>query len=186
MTTRNWIRAYTRELSNHLQTLPPADAEEVAREIEGHLHEVVDLAEERGEDIDIAALLKGFGPPDRLATQYIAHLQKGAPPPAGFRVLRQGVTRGLYFSMGGLGFSLAVALLWLAVTKLFHPEAVGVWSVADGNAYVIAWSGVPQLPAEELFGWGLVPVALLASLWCAEVTRRVLRVLHRGVIGRKG
>lgn len=186
MTSRNWIRAYTRELSTHLHALAPADAEEVIREIEGHLHETVDLAEERGESLDAAALLKGFGPPEVLAAQYIAHIQQGAPLPAGFRELRRGVTRGLYFSMGGLGFSLAIALLCLAVAKLIHPGAVGVWSVADGNSYVIAWLGAPLPQAEELLGWSLVPIALLLSLLCADITRRVLRVLRRGLTLRKG
>lgn len=186
MTSRNWIRAYTRELSTHLKVLAPADAQEVIREIEGHLHEVADLAEERGEDLDVAALLKGFGPPEKLATQYIEHLQNGAPPPTGFRALRRGVTRGLYFSIGGLGFSFALALLCLAVAKLLDPNAVGVWSVADGNAYVIAWSSAAPPQGEELFGWPLVPIALVVALWCAEVTRRVLRVLRRGMLGGQG
>lgn len=186
MTSRTWIRAYTRELLSHLHAIAGADAQEVIREIEGHLHEMVDQAEERGEVIDAAAVLKGFGPPEALAAQYIAHLQQGAPPPAGFRVLRRGVTRGLYFSMGGLGFSFALALLFLAVAKMLHPEAVGVWSVSDGNSYVIAWLGAPLPQAEELLGWSLVPVALLLSLFIAEVTRGVLAVLRRGLIVGKG
>ncbi|MBI2380770.1 MAG: hypothetical protein HYV16_08450 [Gammaproteobacteria bacterium] len=185
MINRHLIRAYVRALATHLHTLDQADADEVIREIEGHLHDVVDLAEERGEDLDVAALLEGFGPPQSLAAQYIAHLQHGTPPPAGFRVLhrvRLGVTRGLYYSMGGFGFSIAAALLWLALAKLFAPDTVGVWSVAGGNAYVISWSGSPQPQAEELLGWMLLPIALLAALWCAEITRRVLKVLRRGLI----
>lgn len=184
MISRHLIRAYVGTLATRLDALDPADAEEVIREIESHLHEVVDQAESRGEALDVAALLEGFGPPERLAAQYIAHLQHGTPPPAGFRVLqrvRLGATRGLYYSMAGFGFSVAALLLGLAMAKLLAPDAVGVWSVADGNAYVITWSGSPQSQARELLGWALPPLALLAALWCAELTRRVLQVLRRGL-----
>lgn len=183
MISRHLIRSYVRELATHLHTLDRADADEVIREIEGHLHEVIDQAEERGEDLDVSALLEGFGPPGRLAAQYIAHVQHGAPPPAGFRVLhrvRMGVTRGLYYSMGVFGYSVAAALFCLLLAKLFLPDAVGVWSVADGNAYVIAWSASPP-PGDELLGWALLPIALIAALCCAEITRRVLKVLRRGL-----
>jgi hypothetical protein len=184
MIPRQAIRAYVRTLATHLHALDRAEADEVINEIEGHLNEVVDLAEERGEVPDIAALLEGFGSPENLAAQYVAHLQHGTPPPAGFRVLyrvHRGVTRALYYSMGGFGFSIAAALFCLALAKLLVPDMVGVWSVASGNAFVITWTGMPQPQGEELLGWTLPPVALLAALWCAEVTRRVLRVLRRGL-----
>lgn len=182
--TRDPIRAYMRALRLHLGRLDAADADEVVREIESHLADVVDQAEERGELPDIGAVLAGFGPPEALAAQYVAHIRSGAPPPAGFRVIarvRQTVTRGLYYSMGAFGFSIAAALALLALAKLFDPAAVGVWSAAGGNAFVVTWHGSPSPEASELLGYGLVPVALLAGAWCAELTRRVLRVLRRGL-----
>lgn len=184
MISRHLIREYMRALIAQLGKLERTEAEEVIREIESHLHDVVDQAEARGDDLDVAALLEGFGPPETLAAQYIAHIQNGAPPPAGFRVIQRftlSVTRGLYYSMAAFGFSVAIALLLLALAKIVDPSSVGVWSVAGGNAIFITWSGSPHPEAQELLGYGLVPVALIAAVWCAELTRRVLRVLKRGL-----
>ncbi len=184
MTTRDPIGAYTRTLAAHLGALTPADAVDVVREIESHIHDAVELAEARGETVDMAALLAGFGDPAALAAQYVAHVQHGAPPPAGFRVLqrvRHSVSRGLFVSMGAFGFSIALGLLALAVGKMFEPALVGVWSTDAGRQVTIGWSGAPAPDAREVLGFALVPVALLAAAWCAEVTRRVLRVLKRGL-----
>ena len=184
MIPRHLIREYMRALVSQLGKLEKADAEEVIREIESHIHDVVDQAEARGEDLDVTALLEGFGPPEALAAQYVAHIQQGAPPPVGFRVIqrvKQTVTRGLYYSMGAFGYSIAIAFLLLALAKVFEPSSVGVWSAAGGNSITITWTGSPYTDAEELLGYGLVPLALLAAAWCAELTRRVLRVLRRGL-----
>lgn len=178
------IRAYLQTLSAQLGQLEKADADEVIREIESHIHEVIEQAEARGENLDLAALLEGFGSPEVLAAQYVAHIQNGTPPPAGFRVIqsvKQTVTRGLYYSMGAFGFSIALALFLLALAKVFEPASVGVWSVAGGNSIWITWSGSPYPDADELLGYTLVPLALVAAIWCAELTRRVLRVLRRGL-----
>ncbi|QNN46356.1 hypothetical protein H9L17_14485 [Thermomonas brevis] len=184
MTTRHPIHAYMRALSSQLGPLDKAEADEVVREIESHIHDVVEQAEARGEHLDVAALLEGFGPPEALAAQYVAHIRTGAPPPAGFRVIqrvRQTVTHGLYYSMGAFGYSIAAALLLLALAKLWQPSLVGAWSANGGNSVAVAWSGAPYPEAKELLGYWLVPIALLASAWCAELTRRVLRVLRRGL-----
>ncbi|MBZ4409678.1 HAAS signaling domain-containing protein [Myxococcus faecalis] len=185
MDSRQPIHAYMHALRSRLGKLDPAEAEEVIREIESHLHEVVEQAESRGETPDVAALLEGFGAPDVLAEQYVAHIQTGAPPPSGFRVIqrvRQTVTHGLYYSMGAFGFSVAAALLLLALAKVFEPSSVGVWSTRSGESVTVGWSGSPSPEATELLGLGLIPLALLASAWCAELTRRVLRVLRRGLV----
>jgi len=186
MISRQLIREYVHALASQLGKLDKADAEEVLREIESHIHDVVDQAEARGEDFDVAALLAGFGPPSALAAQYVAHIQDGAAPPQGFRVIqrvKQSVTRGLYYSMAAFGFPVSIAFLVLALAKLFDPSSVGIWSWAEngGDHLAITWSGSPDPRARELLGYGLVPIALFAAAWCAELTRRVLRVLRRGL-----
>lgn len=182
MISRQPIHIYMRTLASQLGPLDKAEADEVIREIESHFHEALEQAEARGEIPDIDALLQGFGPPELLAEQYVAHIRTGAPPPAGFRVIqriRQTVTRGLYYSMAVFGFSIAIACLLLAVAKLLQPSLVGAWSANGGESVAVTWSGSPYPEARELLGYWLVPIALLASLWCAELTRRVLRALRR-------
>lgn len=184
MISRHLISQYMLALGTQLSKLDKAEAEEVIQEIESHIHDVVDQAEARGEDLDVAALLEGFGPPEVLAARYVMHIQGGAPPPAGFRVIQRvklTATRGLYYSMGAFGYAIAIALLLLALAKVFEPTSVGVWSIAGGNSITITWSGSPHPQAQEVLGFALAPLALLAALWCAELTRRVLRVLRRGL-----
>ncbi|MGE8227210.1 MAG: HAAS signaling domain-containing protein [Stenotrophomonas sp.] len=184
MTPRHQIHAYMRTLRSQLGRLDKAEADEVIREIESHLQDVVEQAEARGEDLEIDALLQGFGPPELLAAQYVAHVRTGTPPPAGFRVIqrvRQTVTHGLYYSMAAFGYSIAIACLLLAVAKVLQPSLVGAWSANGGNSVAVTWSGSPYPQAKEVLGYWLVPIALLASLWCAVLTRRVLRVLRRGL-----
>lgn len=184
MTTHHPVQAYMRALASQLGRLDKAEADEVIREIESHIQDVMEQAEARGEVVDVAALLEGFGPPEALAAQYVAHIRTGAPPPSGFRVIqrvRQTVTSGLYYSMGAFGFSIAAAFLLLALAKVWRPDLVGAWSANGGNSVAVTWSGSPYPEAKELLGYWLVPIALLASAWCAELTRRVLQVLRRGL-----
>lgn len=181
MTSHHPIRRYVDALALHLRKLDKADAAEVIQEIESHIHEVIEQTEARGEVPDVDALLQGFGPPEVLAAQYVAHIRTGAPPPAGFRVIqrvKQTVTRGLYYSMGAFGYSVAIALLLLAVAKLWQPSLVGAWSINGGHSVAIAWSGPPYQDAKEILGYWLVPIALLASTWCAVLTHRVMRILQ--------
>jgi hypothetical protein len=83
--------------------------------------------------------------------------------------------------MGAFGFSVAVAFALLALAKLLQPARVGVWSTAGGDSVTVTWSGSPYAHAVEVLGYALVPIALVAAVWCAELTRRVLRVLRRGL-----
>jgi hypothetical protein len=184
MRSQQLIRAYMRTLTAHLGKLDPAESQEVVREIESHLHDVLEQAEARGDTPDVAALLAGFGPPEALAARYVAHVQEGAPPPSGFGVIqsvKRTATRGLYYAMGAFGFSIAAAFLLLALAKVWEPASVGVWSLSGASTVIITWSGSPHPQAQEMFGYGLVPFALLACLSCAELTRRVLIVLRRGL-----
>ena len=56
MTSRDPIGTYMRTLASRLGQLDKADAEEVMREIEGHIRDVVEQAQARGKTTDIHAL----------------------------------------------------------------------------------------------------------------------------------
>ncbi len=184
MDTQEKIQAYCRDLAHFLAPLDPADAAEVIREIKGHVLDVLEQQDQLGQTVGLEAVLAGFGPPRELAARYVSHVLAGTPPPRGFRAIqtvKRGVTRGLYWSMAGFGYGLALFCLGLALVKLLGQESVGMWSTAGGNSVVIAFAGAPNPDAPELLGHLFAPAALLVAAAIGLLTRRVLQVLARGM-----
>ena len=178
MQTNAAVQQYLQQLELYLARLNAQDRNDVLKEIESHLFDVL----ESQPDADIHLILQGFGEPRQLAQQYIAHLTTGAPPPKGFKAITQvkrSVTYSLYFSMAVFGGVTAFSLLLTAIAKLFWPEHVGVWSESAGEAITLGIMADPK-PAElEVLGYGLVPVAALTGLAVLWLTRKVLMALKK-------
>ena len=176
------IHRYLNELRRYLVRLAPHEAQEVIREIESHLFDVMDQQTAAGQSPDVAAILRGFGDARQLAALYVAHIEEGAPPPLGFRAIqrmKKSVTASLYFTMAVFGFSMAFALLFVAGAKFLLPESVGVWSTPHGNSIVVGFVSVPPMATPEVMGWWIVPVAALLAIGVALLTRKVLSVLKQ-------
>ncbi len=176
------IHRYLNDLRRYLARLAPHETQEVIREIESHLFDVMEQQEAAGTMADAADILRGFGEPRALAAQYIAHIEEGAPPPRGFKAIqrvKKSVTTSLYFAMAVFGVSTALTLLFVAGVKLLHPDLVGAWSTANGNSISIGFVDVPPVGTSELLGWWMVPVAATLALGVALLTRKVLRVLKQ-------
>ena len=176
------IHRYLNELRRYLARLAPHESQEVIREIESHLFDVMEQQEAAGKTADAGAILRGFGEPRQLAAQYIAHIEEGAPPPRGFKAIqsmKKSVTATLYFAMAVFGFSIAFALLFISGAKFLLPESVGVWSTAHGNSIVVGFVSVPPTAMPEVMGWWIVPVATLLAIAVGLLTRKVLNVLKQ-------
>lgn len=184
MDTQQKIQDYSRDLARYLAPLDPADAAEVIREIESHVLDVLEQQERLGKTVGLEAILAGFGPPRELASRYVAHVLAGTPPPKGFRAIqtvKRGVTRGLYWSMAGFGYGLALFCLGLALVKLLGQDSVGMWSTAGGNSVVIAFTGAPHPDMPELLGRMFAPIGFLLAATIGLLTHRVLQVLNRAM-----
>jgi hypothetical protein len=182
MEQQQMIHQYLNTLQRYLARLNPAEAKEVIREIESHIFDLIEQRAAAGQPADAASILQGFGEPQQLASQYVAHITEGAPPPLGFRAIQRvkhGVTAGLYYSMAVFGFMISFCLLFLAGAKLITPDAVGVWAMSEGNSLTIAFMAEPFPPEQELFGMALIPVATLSGLLVMWLTRRILAVLKQ-------
>lgn len=182
MTAQHHIHQYLAELNIYLARLSPPEVNEVLREIESHLFDVVEQQMAQGQPIDMQQILSGFGTPRQLAAQYVAHITDGAPPPAGFRVIKamkKGVSVGLYYAMAVLGASWVLNLLFIAAVKLIHPDLVGAWSDAQGQSINLGFMDVPPVGKTELLGFSLVPVAIVLALIGGVITRKVLAVLKQ-------
>ncbi|MEO9599607.1 hypothetical protein [Parasphingorhabdus sp.] len=180
MSDREMIHNYLQSLMRFLSRLDREDADDVLREIESHIYDVMEMREENGQIIDASAILEGFGQPRDLASQYVDHILKGAPPPRGFKAIqsvKRGATSGLRYATALVGYVTAATLIIVGLYKLIDPDAVGFWANESGESVVIG--ALTEVPAgtHELMGWWLTPVALGIGIAAAYLTSRLLRVL---------
>ncbi|WP_417621139.1 HAAS signaling domain-containing protein [Parasphingorhabdus sp.] len=180
MSDREMIHDYLKSLMNFLSRLDKEDADDVLREIECHIYDVMEIREENGQMIDAATILEGFGQPRELASQYVDHILKGSPPPRGFKAIqkvKRGATKGLGLATGFFGYILATALIAIGLYKLFDPDAVGFWASESGESVVIG--ALSEVPAgtRELLGWWITPVAIGLGIVAAYLTSRLLRIV---------
>ncbi len=174
------VRDYLNSLMKFLSRLDKEDADDVLREIECHIYDVMEIRQENGQMIDAGEILKGFGQPRELASQYVEHILDGAPPPAGFRAIQRiktGTTKGLYWTTAIFGYLLSTTFLAIGLYKPVNPEAVGVWMNAGGESFAVG--ALSQMPngTQEIMGWWLVPVTIGLGLGGAYITKRILSVL---------
>lgn len=113
MSERKKIRNYLDNLDRYLSPLSPSESQEVVREIESHIYDVIDDVEVKGEVANVEDILERLGAPRELALQYVGHIQHGAPPPEGFRAIslvKKGLSRTAYWSMMCFGYGCGARL----------------------------------------------------------------------------
>lgn len=180
MPGRDIVHEYLKSLSRYLSRLESTDAEDVIREIESHIYDVLEKHEENGQEIDAESILAGFGTPRELAAQYVDHILDGAAPPRGFKAIqrvKKGATKGLYLATGLFGYGVALALFIVGIYKPFEPERVGFWASESGNSYVLGLAENMPDGTHEIFGWWIIPITIGLAISTAYLTRRVLGVL---------
>ncbi len=180
MSDREMVRDYLNSLMKFLSRLDKEDADDVLREIECHIYDVMEIRQENGQIIDAGEILRGFGQPRELASQYVDHILEGAPPPMGFRAIQKiksGTTKGLYWTTAIFGYLFSAVLVAIGLLKTINPDAVGVWPSGNGESVVIgAMSRIPT-DTQEILGWWIIPIALGLGLGGAYLTKRILNVL---------
>ena len=180
MPDRDIIHQYLKSLSKYLSRLETSDAEDVIREIESHIYDVLETHEADGSQFNADSILTGFGQPRELAAQYVDHILAGTPPPKGFRAIqkvKKGATRGLYFASGLFGYCVSLTLILVGLAKIIMPEEVGFWVGDSGETIVLgALSDMPG-GTYEILGWWAVPVTIGLGIAAAYLTRRVLGIL---------
>lgn len=184
MQDRDIIHNYLNSFSKYLSRLEKADADEVIREIESHIYDALEAQEAEGQAANAETILVGFGKPRELAAQYVEHILVGAPPPTGFKAIqrvRKGVTSGLYFATGILGYCLSLAAIFLGLYKLFYSQYVGVWSTPEGKSFTISIRDHPYDMTNEMMGWWLVPIAIGFGIGAGYLTKRLLGVLKEQI-----
>ncbi|OKY27854.1 MULTISPECIES: HAAS signaling domain-containing protein [Thalassotalea] len=182
MSERELINQYLKSLSIYLSRLDKSDANDVIREIESHLYDALELQQQQGKPSNAQVILDGFGEPRLLAQQYVEHVVNGAPPPEGFNAIqkvKRGVTKSLFYTMAFVGYGISLFLIVVGLCKLVMPEAVGVWSASQGNSITITISEHNFPQSQEVFGYWLIPIALLSGGFIAGLTTKILAALKR-------
>ncbi|HWW62157.1 MAG TPA: hypothetical protein VN181_12375 [Thermoanaerobaculia bacterium] len=168
---------YLDELRARLRGVP--DAEDIVAEIRGHVHDA---------GPDVQATLARLGTPSELAALYAT--ERSNSPALLFRSLFRfaTVSIGGFFALLGLaaGYVLAISFFLAAIIKPFAQHRTGVWRLADGEISLrLGLLSAPPAGSEELLGWWIVPIGLLAGalvLWLTPrfgrwATRRFRRSL---------
>lgn len=180
MQDRDIIHQYLASLSKYLSRLGKIDANEVIREIESHIYDVLESREKEDLPINAKDILVGFGEPRELAAQYVDHILEGKPPPKGFRAIQQvrkGATWGLYLSTAIFGYGIALALILLVLYKPFAPLEVGLWSQGPGRTLILGVLTPPPEGTHEILGWWIIPIGLILALAIIYLIRRLLSIV---------
>ncbi|MDC0601867.1 hypothetical protein OAP14_02430 [Aliiglaciecola sp.] len=176
------LRNYLKDLELYLARLNQDEANEVVKEIESHIFDAIDQTEAKGSIADVETILQGFGPPRELASGYVSHILNGAPPPRGFRsisLVRKGVSKTLYYSMFVFGYGLGIILIFAGFYNLVIPNSIGIWSVADGNSFVVGTISSPgYIEDGEVFtGLWLTLLFIFCGYLLLLLSHRILQIL---------
>lgn len=185
MSDRRKVRNYLDSLNHYLTPLDKFESNEVVKEIESHIYDVIDELEIRGEVADVETILNRLGPPRELAQQYIGHIHHGAPPPEGFNPImfvKKSLSRSVSLGLMIFGYSFGFALVVFAFANLLVPNGIGVWSEGNGNTIVIGMIDNTMLAQERsdvLYGFWMSPVALIVGYLILMTTHKALQFIRQ-------
>jgi hypothetical protein len=179
------VRGYLFLLRQSLRSfLPPQTVQDALREIESHVRERLDGADDMpNEAVAVERVLAELGPPLKVARAYSLEmaLDEAAATARLVPVLRALFRLALHTTAGfagGLalfvGYALGAAFLFIALLKPIFPANVGLFRVHGRYTAFGAQFPVPA-GAEVLGGYWLIPLGLL-------VGSAVILVTHRGAL----
>jgi uncharacterized membrane protein len=184
---------YLEQLQLRLRELPAGVVADIVAELRSHVRDSV--GPDGGTDETVAAVLERLGSPAELAAQYrtenlVVRAGRSRGPWLPLKALARWATLSLagVFPLLGLmvGYLLAGSFFLAALAKPFAADRVGLWRLAGGELSLhlgFRNSGPPV--GEELLGWWIVPLGLLAggtayyltltfARWCIARFRRDL------------
>lgn len=168
------LDGFLRDLRARLRGLSDTEMNEIVEELRSHVR---DSAGDAPTDGAVAAVLERLGSPAELASQFaterlLAQAGRSGSP----WLLARGLLRWASLSVGGsvalfslmTGYVLGASLLIAALVKPFAPGRAGLWRFAGDHFSLRLGLIASPTGGEELLGWWIVPIGLLAgggSLW---------------------
>lgn len=181
------LTGYLDDLRARLRGVPREEVDDIVAELRSHVLE--SLREGEPGDGALEAILERLGTPQDLAAMYHAdrHLERALDSTGrGFRPWRlvTGVARWASVSLAGagalllllLGYWVAVSFCIAAATKLFAPGRVGLFRLPGGEYSLrLGFSGSPPPAGEELLGFWIIPIGIVAGGAVYWATTRLVR-----------
>jgi hypothetical protein len=190
------IESYLSRMLKHLRRRPAGNWNESVAELRSHIVERATVGGEMTE-ARVEAVLRCLGSPEDLAEQY---LTDALPWDSEVNRARSGNAHELsrwaeligtsvpVLLFATFGYFLGAALLICALSKLFHPDSAGLWSIPDLHdinvSLRLGFSGRhPPVGSVDLLGWWVIPIGLLSgyvmltigthlALWTLRLFRR--------------
>lgn len=187
------LDTYLAQVHRHLGGLSDAEARETLAELRSH---VLDRTEGQLSPAAVEAAIAALGSPREVARLNVTERVASAleTDRSALSVLRA-TGRLASLSLNGLfvflvsltGYGLAAGFLLTAMVKPFAPNRAGLWRLADPkDDYSFSLGVVSHAPqAQELLGWWIIPIGLVAGALLAYLTWRFgvfsVRRMARGV-----
>lgn len=176
---------YIASLRRALGTLQAGEVDDIVLEIRGHIAER--LAGSTDPAAKIAEVFGALGDPEELAAKYQteALLARGRTSRSSLALLKavqlwamEGLFGLTMFFVGILGYSLAAALVLVAVLKPFFPHHIGLWKNPP-DLFALGFVSGPPDPQFEILGLWIIPLGLVVGclLWLGmtQLLRGLLR-----------
>lgn len=151
--------AYFAKVDRALAALPRAEAEEIKRELEQHALDAVS-------ETDAQTALAQLGDPDDFLADLVADkLRERAartfsPADVASALVRNagaGLAGLALSTLVGIGYVVAAFAMLMGVSKLFNPNAAGIYRLPDGRIFIGAGE---TLGGADIIGFWFSPLAI--------------------------
>ena len=164
---------FLRRLRWSLSPLPQLDIDDIVAETRSHVEDRI----EAGASLDDA--LAGIGDPALYAGRFVReHSAAKAMSTRGANALVSALLANAAGNVLAIATLAVIFVMWafvllvclVAVTKIFHPDTVGLWS--GGDMFFLGIIDDPST-ARELLGVWIFPLAFALLVFAILVTRRL-------------
>lgn len=173
------LDCYLDQVRRYLKALPKSETDEIIAELRAH---VLDKVAGALTPSQVEAAIAALGSPRDVARANLtervgAEVEEDRSPLTVLRGVARLMGLSLYGAFAGLvsfaGYGLAAAFLATAAVKPFWRDHAGLWRVPDGKDSYAFSLGVTTAPnGQELLGWWIVPIGMVAGLILGWLTWR--------------
>ncbi|HZZ31011.1 MAG TPA: hypothetical protein VFE10_03375 [Phenylobacterium sp.] len=173
------LDCYLDQVRRYLKGLPKSEADEIVAELRAHVLDKVAGTVTPGR---VEAAIAALGSPREVARlnlteRVAAEVDEDRSPLTVLRGVARLMGLSLYGAFTGLvsfaGYGIAAGFVITAISKLFSRTHAGLWRyprASGGYGYVLGV--VDPVKGQELLGWWIIPIGIVAGLVLGWLTWR--------------